>query len=212
MVKRVMWIAALAMMVTACGSGSASTDDGVASLEAGVAAETSDGIETNDGAAGEAAIVDPEEALLAFAACMRDNGVEMADPTVDADGNVQLSRPGQGGEAGAEFDREAMEAARETCGEFLDSARLGFERPDIVELEDTMIEYAQCMRDNGFDMPDPDFSSFGPGAGGDGEPGQGGPFGALDRDDPEFISAQAVCEEILAGFGPGGGGFGRGQN
>ncbi len=98
MVKRVMWIAALAMMVTACGSGSASTDDGVASLEAGVAAETSDGIETNDGAAGEAAIVDPEEALLAFAACMRDNGVEMADPTVDADGNVQLARPGQGGE------------------------------------------------------------------------------------------------------------------
>lgn len=204
-VKTALVMAALAMVLAACGSGTASSAEEVATLEA-----------SGDAAGGAAPEgeepVDREEALLAFAACMRDNGVEMADPTVDADGNVQLSRPGQAGEEGEEFDREAMEAARQACGEFLEGAQLGFEGTDIVELEDTMIEYAQCMRDNGYDMPDPDFSSFGPGAGGDGEPGQGGPFGALDRDDPDFIAAQETCEEILAGFGPGGGGFGRRQN
>ena len=64
------------------------------------------------------------------------------------------------------------------------------------------------MRDNGYEeMPDPDLSSFGtPGQGG------GGPFGQLDRDDPDFIAASEECQDILAGFqrGPGGGGGGRG--
>ena len=207
MVKLVLVMAALAMVLAACGTGSPSSAEEVASLESGGDAE---GALVAPGEGEEP--VDREEALLAFAACMRDNGVEMADPTVDANGNVQLARPGQPGEEVEEFDREEVEAAREACGEVLDGARLGFEGTDIVELEDTMIEYAQCMRDNGYDMPDPDFSSFGPGAGGDGEPGQGGPFGALDREDPDFIAAQEACEEILAGFGPGGGGFGRGRN
>ena len=56
-------------------------------------------------------------------------------------------------------------------------------------------------------MPDPDFSSAEvPGQGG------GGPFGALDRDNPSFQTAQAACAEIFGadgrvpGAGPGGGG------
>ena len=38
-----------------------------------------------------------------------------------------------------------------------------------------------------------------------------GPFGVIDRDDPDFIAANEACSDILAGFGAGaGGGFGRG--
>ena len=45
------------------------------------------------------------------------------------------------------------------------------------------------MRDNDYEMNDPDFSNFGPGGGGGGG-GGGGPFGVIDRDDPRFHRGQ----------------------
>ena len=57
-------------------------------------------------------------------------------------------------------------------------------------------------------MPDPDFSAGGPGTG----PGGGGPFGSIDRDDPDFQNADAACREVFGSDlpvrvpGPGGGG------
>ena len=60
------------------------------------------------------------------------------------------------------------------CGELLEGATLGFrEGFDRTELEDTLVEYAACMRENGYDMPDPDFSGSGAG------PGAGPGGGAL---------------------------------
>ena len=196
---------ALGLVVTACG-GDGEASSGVASLET---------VDTTAGAgasgAAPAAEVDQEQAMLDFAACMRDNGVEIEDPTVDSDGNVQFG--GFRAAAGEEVDREAMRAAMEVCQDNLEGIALGRGGGDfdLTELQDTMVEYAACMRDNGYDMPDPDFSSFGPG-GGDGEPGQGGggPFGDIDFDDPDFMSAQLECEDLLSGFrGPGQGGAGR---
>jgi hypothetical protein len=66
---------------------------------------------------------------------------------------------------------------------------------------EAFLAYAQCMRDNGIDMPDPDFS------GGRG----GGLFSALrgvDPSSPTFQTAMEACQPILAdaGFGPGGNG------
>jgi hypothetical protein len=58
------------------------------------------------------------------------------------------------------------------------------------------------MRDNGFDMPDP---QFGTGGGGPG----GGAFRDINRNDPTFKKANTACQSILAGVFPGGrGGFG----
>lgn len=189
--RMVVLVVALGLMAAAC-SGSA--ESGVASLE---------GSTTTTAAASTE--IDTEQALFAFAACMRDNGIDIEDPTVDADGNVDFGAirgPGPQGAEG-EVDREALRAAREECSQFLEDAALGFRERDSTEFQDTLYEFAQCMRDNGVDMPDPDLSSFGPGAR---EPGQGGgPFGDLDRDDPAFQAAFESCEEILAGFGPPGG-------
>ena len=58
------------------------------------------------------------------------------------------------------------------------------------------------LRDQGIDMPDPDFSQgFGPGAG-----GRAGIFGDLDPQSPEFQAAAQECQGIFeGGFGPGGG-------
>ncbi|MCP3996632.1 MAG: hypothetical protein GY722_16475 [bacterium] len=197
---------ALGLLTAAC-SGTDGSDDGVASLETD--APTAAGV-ADDQSADE---VDAEQAMLDLAACLRDQGLDIEDPTVDADGNVQFGGF-RGAEAEGDIDREAMRAAMDSCQEQLDGAVLGFGGRDFdpTELEDTMVEYAACMRDNGYDMADPDLSAFGPGAGGEpGQGGGGGPFGAIDSDDPDFVAANEVCGDILAGLPGGGAGRGRGN-
>jgi len=188
-------VLALAVLTTACGDTD-NTDAGVASLEATAVESDAVAVDAADDVA-----VDEEQALLDFSACMRDEGVDFGDPTVDADGNARLNpgvRPGEG------VDRDAMRTAFETCGEYMEGVTLGFRDTDLTELEDQFLEYSVCMRDNGYDMPDPDFSSIGRPGGGE---GGGGIFGGLDVDDPAFQTAQEACQDVLAGFGPGGGGL-----
>jgi hypothetical protein len=127
----------------------------------------------------------------------------VADPTVDADGNVDL----QGMFAAAEdLEQAEIEAAAEACSEYIENVVPTFSDIDFTQLQDDLLEFAECMRDNGYDMPDPDFSNFGL-PGGDGP--NGGPFGELDADDPAFEQALQACQDILAGFaGPGSAGDG----
>ena len=205
MKRSALLVAALALVAAACGGGG---DDGL-----GVASLVGDGgTNVSDSAAGpEDAVedVDPEEGMLALTQCLRDEGVDIDDPTVDSEGNPQLSRPsfGEGGpDAGF---REAMNA----CQSEIEGVTLGGNRPDLTEIQDELLEFAACMRDNGYDMPDPDLSGIGqPGQGGPG--GGGGVFGPIDPDDPAFETALESCEDILAGFrrGVGGGRPGGGQN
>ena len=190
----------LAVTLVACGDAASGT--GVASLE-NVPSSADVGREVEG-----SADLDVETQMLAFAQCMRDAGVDMEDPTVDADGNLGFGAfrgPGQDGDQTGPPDgfREAIDQ----CQPLLEGLELGFGRGDQTELQDTLIEYAQCMRDNGYAMDDPDLSSLGPGAAvdrGERTPG-GGPFGDVDFDDPAFQTAQSACEDILGGFGPGGG-------
>lgn len=194
----------LVLVLAACSGGDGS-GEGVATLEAVDSATTEAVVEDDVGA------VDSEQAMLDFAACMRDNGVEMEDPTVDADGNIQFG--GMRGIAGDDQDFETVRAAMDVCRQSIEGLVLGRGGDfDLTDLEDTMLEYAACMRDNGYDMPDPDFTAFGPGRGdGDGEPNEGaGPFSSIDPTDPDFIAAQEACQDLLSGFGPGGGGRGGG--
>jgi hypothetical protein len=103
-----------------------------------------------------------------------------------------------------------MQVARQACSEYLEGIALGFEGRDTTEFQDTLLEYASCMRENGYDMPDPDLSGFQPGSG---QGGGGGIFGGLeDRSDPTFIAADEVCRDIFvdSGFGSRGGGGGGG--
>ena len=136
---------------------------------------------------------------------MRDEGIDIPDPTVDADGNIGL-----GFEAGAaEADFDAIEDAFSACSGHLDGVTLGFTEADVSEFEDRMLEFAQCMRDNGYDMDDPDFSDFAfPGVDGADDDERGGGFIDIDPTDPDFEPALEACQDILAGFGPGGFGGG----
>ncbi|MDJ0925095.1 MAG: hypothetical protein QNJ77_11090 [Acidimicrobiia bacterium] len=199
---------ALGLIVSACVSSNDSAN-GVATLET----ETTVSAAADDQATTEE--VDAEQAMLDLAACLRAEGVDIDDPTVDADGNVQFGgfRGGPGEAGDAAVDREAMRAAMAACQEQLEGVVLGFGGRDFdpTELQDTMVDYAACMRENGYDMDDPDFSSLGPGAGGEpGEGGGGGPFGQIDQDDPDFVAANELCGEILGSL-PGAGGRGPGR-
>ena len=190
-------IVAFALLVAACGG---SDNEGVASLDA---TETT----TAQDVSADAAVSD-EDALLEFSACLRENGIEdFEDPTINADGVPEFNLRSLGGE----HDREEMQAAFEACQDYLEGIAFGPGSVDLTEVEDTLVEFSACMRDNGYDMPDPDLSDFGSGEGGEG----GGLFGGeLDRNDPDFISAMGECQYLFENlsFGRGGGPAGGGGN
>jgi len=171
-----------ALIAAACSSGEA--DTGVASL-------------TTDAAASAAATTEPvndEQALIAFSACMREQGVDFPDPVVGTDGypRFEFSDP-------ESADRDALFEAGKECMDLIDGVVLGLPDFDTAEFSDTFLEYASCMRDHGFeDMPDRlDMASL----------MQGGDL-PFDPTDPKFIAADDACRDIFAEFraGLGGGG------
>jgi hypothetical protein len=200
------------LLVGACG-GVAADDGGLATLESGESVETT----TTTSAATEA---DNEEAALEFAQCMRDNGVpDFPDPNFTAGGGGIVIGGPDGEGPGFDPQSEVVQAAFEACGEFLERAAFG---PgggnfDPTELQDNLLAMAECLRDQGLEVDDPDLSNFGPAAGGpppdtdesDSVPGdgpQGGAFsifGDLDMDDPDVQAAMEACRgEFGFGFQP----------
>ena len=138
-----------------------------------------------------------EEALLEFAACMRDSGIDMDDPQFGVSGGRFGFGPG--GEDVPAFDLQSSEFqnAMETCGSFLESMRPDLDPEEEAERAEERLEMAQCMRDRGWDFPDPD-------------PGSGfGPRmleGGLDFGDPALREDITACQSDLGieVGGPGG--------
>lgn len=190
-------VPALGLLLAACSGGASS--EGIASLQEA----TDDGSSTT----APATSTDPEQAMLDFAQCMREHGVDMPDPEISpAGGGFAFGITVEGGpaEEGAEegpissAELDQMMAANEACQHFLEGVVQEFEMPDMSEMQDQMLAFAQCMRDNGIDYPDPEFTadggitmSIGPGE-----------EGGIDPSDPGFQEAQEACQEIF------GGGFG----
>jgi hypothetical protein len=214
---------ALAGLLAACGSDNGDSadpgNDDVASASDG----DSDQQDESDDQA------DAEQELRDWARCMRDEGVDIPDPTRDADGNLVINGNGitiggGGGvstndseDAGDEpsITPEEMEAAEEVCGTPPGFGPGDMSDEDLQAMQDDALEFAQCMRDEGIeDFPDPDFSNMGPGGepqdrtsdGGDGGEGGGsdeqvvlGPFGEIDLDDPETAAAFEACQDLFGG-------------
>ncbi len=119
--------------------------------------------------------VDEEAQALAFAECMRDHGVDMPDP---APGEEGLSGAFHGAEA--EHDRETIEQALAACEDLLPERAHG---PDHGLDEETTLELAECLRDQGLDVPDNVF--------------EGGALHGEDED--QLRAAMEVCRDELAG-------------
>ncbi|MGC7097996.1 hypothetical protein ACPZ19_25280 [Amycolatopsis lurida] len=155
-------LVAAALSLTACGGGDDPGGDGVASLNGS----------TGQGSQAPAAADDEftQDEQLAFARCMRDNGVDMPDPV---DGKIAIEAGG-----GAE-DMAKAEKANEACRHLLPNG--GVPQPPTPEELDKMRKMAQCFRDNGIDVPDPDPQN----------PGMALPD--IGPDDPKMQKAMEAC-------------------
>jgi predicted small lipoprotein YifL len=206
---------ALAGLLAACGSDgdSGGSDDDVASVS---------GDDSNEQAQGDDQ-ADAEEELLDWVECMRDEGIDIPDPTRDSDGNLVIEGPGirlGGGESDGStssdgsdddsdepaIDPEEMDAAMEACGEPPALGPSDISEEDRQAMEEAALEFAECMRDEGIeDFPDPDFSNLGPG----GEPqrrssedngGQGGGDGGPQVFLGPFGEVDMDDPEVAAAF------------
>lgn len=120
-----------------------------------------------------------------FAQCMRDNGIDVPDPDPNT-GRIQI-----GGGGNINPNDPAFQAAIEACQDvapFGGGGGGGGGLADNPEAQEALLEFAQCMRDNGVDMADPDFSGGGGGFLGGGELAE----------DPDFQPAIEACQPILA--------------
>jgi hypothetical protein len=171
-------VVTLGLTVNACGDDGGGGDAG--STPTTTAASASGG-STPPGSAPAAGEPDP----LAYAQCMRDQGItNFPDP--DSEGNLSID----GDTLGVDPQSPQFEAAEEAC-EYLNPPPPASEQPDI-DL-DAMLEYAQCMRDEGISaFPDPN-------AEGGFELGD-----AVGIDSPQFEAADEACKHLLPGGGEGG--------
>lgn len=143
----------------------------------------------------------PEDAMLTFARCMREHGIEMQDP--DSSGNF-IAVVGEDADPGGETFREAHEACKDLAPPLRNVSR-----EDAAEMEDKLRAMARCMRSKGHDMPDPVIAS----AEGSGPAGASGatridpedlPF---DPDDPAFQRDQRECSKKAGVEMPASGGI-----
>ncbi|WP_434591110.1 hypothetical protein [Streptomyces sp. A5-4] len=153
--------AALALFASACGSDGGSDKAGDTSKDTG----------NNAGKASDDAAKHRK--------CLRDNGMDVPDPKPGED-ERGMTISGDG------MSKEKMEKAMKACAGKggPGSAGGGMTQAD----KDKMLKLAQCMRKNGFNMPDPDF-----GKGGMAQ-AQKIPQGAEMK---KFEKANKACESIM---------------
>ncbi len=192
-------LVALALLASACGGEEATASVASAAdvqVEAPTADNTTDDDSDVDADSGTAVAVEDtgsspeltdEELAIEFVGCMRDNGVDIDDPTVDSDGSIQLFNPGSGQ---ANFADESFQEAFGECSELLEGATFfGARGGDATERNDQLLAMTQCLRDQGFDVDDPDASGGGFG-------GRGGIFGEnFDPQDPANAEALNLCRD-----------------
>ena len=198
-------VVALVAILTACTGAPAAPS--VASLD--------DPAATGDPGASPSAspITDPQEAFLAYARCMRENGIDMPDPIVITDGGGGVSVQVNGGTGSSPTEsKEEFAEANEACEHLMaDAGPNGPAASMSPEDFDKLLEFAQCMREHGIDMPDPQT-----GGGFITSTDDSGEGGKLPLDDSEFEAANEACADLLpgrmdgpavqiGGDGPGGG-------
>jgi hypothetical protein len=173
------------LVLSACGGGDQGDDVASAGGDANPSAEGT-----------EQAPLDEESQALAFARCMRENGVDMPDPGPGQEGFIAALREARGeeGDDHARSVNEEYEQAFTACEAFL--PEFVAEHEEAGRDQETMLALAECLRDQGLDVPD---DLFGEESGG----------GLHDIPADELNTALEACREVAGGFSvPGGGGHG----
>ncbi|TMR22976.1 hypothetical protein ETD86_09550 [Nonomuraea turkmeniaca] len=159
------FIATALLAALSAGCGSQESGAGVASVTRGSSPPSASASATPTTTA------DPQEQGRKFAQCMREHGVPMEDP--DPDGGGGFTSIGQN------VDKNKVREAAEACRAFAPFKDRRELNPEEVE---QLRQFAQCMRENGVDMPDPNPDGTLSGAGRN-----------FNRDDPQFRKALDAC-------------------
>jgi hypothetical protein len=197
------------VVLAACGGSSEATGgDQVASLVTDEEATT----EADEATADQQSV---DQAALEFSQCLRDEGLDVADIGVDANGNIDLRSSLESVGPDTEGFREALNS----CRDVLEGVGFGGRGgpgglADNTDIADAMLEFSDCVRSEGFeDVPDLTFGGRGadappegapPAAGGGNREGGFGDrtarFAAqleLDPEDPEVLAAMDACMPIV---------------
>jgi hypothetical protein len=179
------------LVVASCGGDDSDADNSLPSLPGSAESGGADNTAGTDSGSPTSSD-DPLQVALAFAQCMRDNGVpDFPDPVARDDGSIFMTGPPS--------DDPDLQPAQETCQSEVPAAA-AVDAPDeeeVARTQDRMLEFAACMRDHGFDFPDPDF--------GDDGTFQATPGAGVDFNDPEFKDAADACGGQPGFDGPPGG-------
>ncbi|MFQ5425752.1 MAG: hypothetical protein ACE5EV_01575, partial [Gaiellales bacterium] len=127
---------------------------------------------------------DARDILVAFTQCLRDVGFDVPDPDFSASaGETRRALE----ERGVDVDDPAFDEAVRTCEPALAGILQAFTLEDLERFNDASVEYASCMRENGIDLPDPDFTQ-----------GITSLFGEnFDVTAPGFDEADEICSPIF---------------
>lgn len=84
--------------------------------------------------------------------------MNIPDPELNADGSVDLGTLKESFDVGPKDSRSST--ALEECLPLLAGATFsqGAKEEDEIQLQDDLLAFTQCLRDEGIDVPDPDFS------------------------------------------------------
>lgn len=180
--KYLVLVAAAALLLAGCG-GSSGSDS---SSEESSAASS----EQAGGPGGFAEISDETRS------CLKENGVELPEPGqggLPAGGPPEGGPPAGGPPQGFGKGGAKMEKAFEECGVELPQGKPEGAPMNSSAFRKSIKEYAVCMGENGYDLPEPNVS------------GEGPVFKESDvnREDPKFEAANEKCQSLLGG--PGGG-------
>lgn len=139
----------------------------------------------------EEEVTDDEVLMMEFAECLRNEGLEVADPKVDADGNIQFPEIiDEGGISKEEW--------WEVCGPIIE--RISFDEKEIdrsAQLEQ-YLEIAACMSEAGFDIGEPTAETL--------DTWMADLKDTFDWDDPD---AQSIIEDCFGGGSGDGGSKGK---
>jgi hypothetical protein len=131
---------------------------------------------------------DARDAALAYARCLREHGMDVADPAAGgADGQTGAAAVGDPSDA-------TEQAAAAACAALLPAVGTQGARTadDEEAMREAMVAFARCLREHGIDQPDPRFL---PGGGIDLGP-------APAADGPTLENARRACAHH-GGFGTG---------
>jgi hypothetical protein len=174
-------------------SGTPDATNGVASIK--TAADKNS--ESDQDAKKDKENTSPEDAMLAFARCMREHGVNIPDPDTSGGGGgaVTFASPASQG-SNVDIDTENFQAADKACRDLLgDGGPQDISPQQQQEMQDQALAFSRCMREHGVNMPDPTFGA------------EGQMTMKIDRDsgvdpsDPKFEAAQQACGSA---YGPPG--------